>query len=162
MGDTLVCFFSILLLIVGLIGTFLPILPGLILSFLGLLLYKFGTNADLAIEYVWIFGVLTLLSGVFSYLIPSQTNKRYGGTQWGSLGAFLGTILGILFIPIPFGFLIGMFFGVFVGELLHDFQDKEKAINSVKGALVGFLYGTGFNFLIGLAMLFVVIWDMIF
>ena len=50
-----------------------------------------------------------------------------------------------------------MFAGVFIGELLHDSTDKKKAWNSTKGALVGFLYGTGFNLVVGLAMFLVVI-----
>lgn len=65
----------------------------------------------------------------------------------------------MFFIPVPFGFLIGMFLGVFVGELLHDASDKKKAWNSTKGALIGFLYGTGFNFIVGVAMLVTVLLD---
>jgi uncharacterized protein YqgC (DUF456 family) len=54
-----------------------------------------------------------------------------------------------------------MFLGVFVGELLHDASDKKKAFNSVKGAFVGFIFGTGFNFMVGLAMFLVVLIDII-
>ena len=52
-----------------------------------------------------------------------------------------------------------MFLGVFVGELLHDAQDKKKAFNAMKGALIGFIYGTGFNFVVGVAMFLVVLLD---
>jgi len=50
-----------------------------------------------------------------------------------------------------------MLLGVFIGELLHDFNDKKKAFNSVKGAFFGFLLGTGFSFVVGLAMFLVVL-----
>ena len=109
--------------------------------------------------YIWIFVFLTLLSIILNYVIPARTNRKYGGTRWGSAGSVIGTILGMFFIPVPFGFLIGMFLGVFVGELLHDAKDKKKAWNSTKGALIGFLYGTGFNFMVGLAMFLVVLID---
>lgn len=159
MNDTLIPLVSILLLLVGILGTFLPVLPGLLLSLCGLLIYKFGTETSLSMAYIWIFVVLTLISIVLNYVIPARTNRKYGGTRWGSLGSVVGTILGMFFIPLPFGFLIGMFLGVFVGELLHDASDKKKAWNSTKGAFIGFLYGTGFNFMVGLAMFLVVLID---
>jgi uncharacterized protein YqgC (DUF456 family) len=160
MDTTLIQIVCIILLVVGMIGTFLPVLPGLLLSLAGVLIYKFGTDAPLSMVYVWIFVFLTALSVVLNYVIPARTNRKYGGTRWGSVGSVVGTIIGLLFIPIPFGFLIGMFLGVFIGELLHDASDKKKAWNSTKGAFIGFLYGTGFNFIVGLAMFLVVLIDM--
>ncbi len=151
---------SIILLVLGIIGTFLPVLPGLLLSLGGLLIYKFGTDAPISMIYIWIFVFLTILSMILNYVIPARTNRKYGGTRWGSLGSVIGTIAGMLFIPVPFGFLIGMFLGVFIGELLHDATDKKKAWNSTKGAMIGFLYGTGFNFIVGVAMLLVVLIDL--
>lgn len=159
MDDTLIQLVSIILLILGILGTFIPVLPGLLLSICGLLIYKFGTEAPLSMIYVWIFVFLTAVSVVLNYVIPARTNRKYGGTRWGSVGSFIGTIVGMFFIPLPFGFLIGMFLGVFVGELLHDASDKRKAWNSTKGAFIGFLYGTGFNFIVGLAMFLVVLID---
>ncbi len=156
MDNTLIVLLSLILLFVGMLGTFLPVLPGLILSFCGLLLYKFGTVNDLHIAYVWIFGILTIASAILNYVIPAKTNQKYGGTRWGSIGSVIGTILGMIFIPIPLGFLIGMFVGVFVGELLHDKDNTKKAWNSTKGAFIGFLLGTGFNLMVGLAMFLVV------
>jgi uncharacterized protein YqgC (DUF456 family) len=159
MDAALITLVSIILLVLGIIGTFLPVLPGLFLSLCGLLIYKFGTDAPISMIYIWIFVVLTALSAVLNYVIPARTNRKYGGTRWGSVGSIVGTLVGMFFIPIPFGFLIGMFLGVFIGELLHDSTDKKKAFNSTKGALIGFIYGTGFNFIVGVAMLLVVLID---
>ena len=160
MDYTLIYLVSVVLLILGILGTFLPVLPGLLLSLCGLLIYKFGTDTQLSIIYIWLFVFLTALSVVLNYVIPARTNRKYGGTRWGSFGSIIGTLVGMFFIPIPFGFLIGMFAGVFIGELLHDANDKKKAWNSTKGAFVGFLYGTGFNFIVGLAMFLVVLIDL--
>ncbi|MBB4805987.1 uncharacterized protein YqgC (DUF456 family) [Chryseobacterium defluvii] len=151
---------SLILLVLGILGTFLPVLPGLILSLCGLLLYKYGTDADLPMIYIWAFGILTAISAVLNYVIPAKTNRKYGGTRWGSIGSVIGTIVG-MFIPIPLGFLIGMFAGVFIGELLHDSKDMDKALKSTKGAFIGFIYGTGFSFVIGVAMFLVVVLDML-
>ncbi|MDH6250455.1 uncharacterized protein YqgC (DUF456 family) [Chryseobacterium sp. H1D6B] len=160
MDTTLINILCLILLFLGILGTFLPVLPGLLLSLCGLLIYKFGTDADLSMVYIWIFGFLTVLSAVLNYVIPAKTNKKYGGTRWGSIGSVIGTILGMIFIPIPLGFLIGMFLGVFVGELLHDSKDTKKAFNSTKGALIGFIYGTGFSLVVGVAMFLVVVLNM--
>ena len=159
METSLIQLLCIILLIVGILGTVLPVLPGLLLSLCGLLIYKFGTDAPLSMVYIWIFVFLTAVSVVLNYVIPAKTTRKYGGTRWGSIGSIIGTIAGMFLIPVPFGFLIGMFLGVFVGELLHDANDKKKAWNSTKGALIGFLYGTGFNLIVGLAMFLVVLID---
>ncbi|MBV8325739.1 DUF456 domain-containing protein [Chryseobacterium sp.] len=160
MDNTIINILCLILLVVGILGTFLPVLPGLLLSICGLLIYKFGTDANLPMVYVWIFGILTVASVVLSYVIPARTNRKYGGTRWGSIGSVIGTILGMLFIPLPLGFLIGMFAGVFMGELLHDSKDINKALQSTKGAFLGFIYGTGFSFVVGVAMFLVVFLNM--
>ena len=147
---------ALVLLLAGFLGTFLPILPGLLLCICGLLIFKFGTENEMPMIYVWIFVLLTLISTILNYVIPAKTNKKYGGTRYGSIGSFIGTLVGLFLIPIPLGFLIGMLLGVFLGELIHDFSDTKKAFNSMKGALIGFVYGTGFNMMVGLAMFLVV------
>ena len=156
MDSTLINIVSLALLFIGMLGTFLPVLPGLLLSICGLLIFKFGTENEMPMMYVWVFALLTILSTVLNYVIPAKTNKKYGGTRYGSIGSFIGTILGLFFIPIPLGFLIGMLLGVLVGELVHDISDRKKAFNSMKGAFIGFIYGTGFSFMVGLAMFLVV------
>lgn len=160
MDSTIINFVCILLLFLGILGTILPALPGLVLSLAGLLIYKYGTDADLSMIYIWVFVLLTLASIVLNYVIPAKTNQKYGGTRWGSIGSITGTIVGF-FLPIPLGFLVGMFAGVFIGELLHDSKDTKKALRSTKGAFIGFIYGTGFSLVVGIAMLMVVVLDMI-
>lgn len=162
MDQSLVIISSLILLVVGILGTFLPVLPGLLVAFAGLVLYKYGTVNEMPTLYVWIFGFLTLLSIFLSYFIPSKINRKFGGTLWGSIGAFLGSIVGLFWIPIPFGFLLGMLLGVLIGELLHDAKDTKKAWNSMKGALLGFLYGTSFSFIVGVSMFLVVLYYVIF
>lgn len=161
MEQNLMALISIIIIGIGVLGTFLPVLPGLAVSFLGLVLYKIAGNPEFSVVYVIIFAILTLISVILNYVIPMKTTQKYGGSRYGSIGGFLGTLAGMFFIPIPFGFLIGMFLGVFLGELLHDRNDKKKAFNATKGALIGFIYGTGFNLLVGMAMFLVVIIDII-
>lgn len=162
MNEEILLILSFVLLIIGILGTFLPVLPGLIFSFGGLLLYKLGTTNDLPMMYIWIFGALTFISGILEYVIPAKFTKKHGGTRWGSIGSILGTIIGFFYIPMVFGFLIGMLLGAFVGELLHDSNDKKKAFNATKGAFIGFIMGTGFNLIVGLAMFLIVLYYQVF
>ena len=157
MEQPLFILLSIILIVIGIAGTILPVLPGLLLSFAGVLLYKFFGNPEFSIIYVIIFGILTLASLILNYTIPIKTTAKYGGSRYGKIGGFLGTIIGLFFPPI--GFIIGMLLGVFLGELIHDKTDKKKAFNATKGAFFGFIYGTGFNLLVGLAMFLVVLID---
>ena len=78
--------------------------------------------------YIVIFGILTLISLVLNYIIPIKTSEKYGGSNYGKYGGFIGTIVGLFFPPL--GFLIGMLLGVFLGELLHDRNDKQKALEA--------------------------------
>lgn len=160
MDVVLIEILCLVLLFLGILGTVLPVLPGLLLSICGLLIYKFGTDADLPMIYIWAFVILTAVSVVLNYIIPAKTNQKYGGTRWGSIGSIVGTIVG-MFLPIPLGFLVGMFAGVFIGELLHDSKDMKKAWKSTKGAFIGFIYGTGFSLVVGVAMFLVVFLDML-
>lgn len=157
MEQPLFILLSIILIVIGIAGTILPVLPGLLLSFAGILLYKFFGNPEFSIIYVIIFGILTLASLILNYTIPIKITAKYGGSRYGKIGGFLGTIIGLFFPPI--GFIIGMLLGVFLGELIHDRTDKKKAFNATKGAFLGFIYGTGFNLLVGLAMFLVVLID---
>lgn len=117
MEEGLIVFVCIILLIVGILGTFLPVLPGLIVSYAGLLIYKFGTNSDMSMGYIWIFGILTLLSAILNYVIPAKTNKKYGGTRWealvhllalywvcfhtGNIRVLIGMLIGVLLVNYP-------------------------------------------------------------
>lgn len=150
---------SIILLVIGIMGTFLPVLPGLLFCFAGLLVYKFGANPDFSIWYLILFGILTIASIILNYLIPIKTTARYGGSNYGKIGGFVGTLIGLFFPPV--GFIIGMLLGVFLGELIHDKTDKKKALKATKGAFIGFILGTGFNLLVGLAMFLVIIMDIV-
>jgi uncharacterized protein YqgC (DUF456 family) len=132
---------------------------GLLLSICGLLIYKFGTDADLPMIYVWAFGILTVASVVLNYVIPAKTNQKYGGTLGKHRFDYRNHCRNIF--TYSFRFSGGMFAGVFIGELLHDSKDMNKALKSTKGAFIGFIYGTGFSLVVGVAMFLVVLLDML-
>lgn len=138
--------------IVGIFGSFLPVIPGPGLSWLGLLLL-YCTNA-VAMNY-WILGLtlaVTIVIGVLDYVIPAQGTKRFGGSSYGVWGTNIGLVVGI-FAPVPFGFLIGPFVGAFIGEMLYNSTDHKRALKAATGSFVGFLVSGFMKFVVCVAFL---------
>lgn len=150
--DILLLIIGFVCMLIGILGSFLPVLPGPGISWAGIsLLYL--TNAVPA-NY-WILGVtllITLIISVLDYTIPAQGTKRFGGSKYGIWGTNIGLVIGIL-ASIPFGFLIGPFLGAFIGELLYDSKNHGRAIKAATGSFVGFLASTFIQFLVCLLFL---------
>ncbi|MDO6676184.1 DUF456 domain-containing protein [Tenacibaculum sp. 1_MG-2023] len=145
----------------GIIGSFLPVLPGPITSWVGLLLLHLTE----AIPQNWTFLGITLAIAVIifflDYFIPAMGTKRFGGTKYGVYGTTIGLIIGLL-SPIPFGILIGAFVGALVGELIYDNKDTNRAIKASFGAFLGFLASATIKFSISIVFLvlfFVKFWE---
>lgn len=131
---------GLLLLIVGFLGSFLPVLPGPPLSWVGLLCLYFVKGIPTDYWFLGITFVVMLLISVLDYIIPAQGTKRFGGSKYGVWGTNIGLIVGI-FIP-PIGFILGPFIGALVGELIYDSNDINRALKAAIGSFIGFLAGT--------------------
>ena len=147
--DIVLLFLGVICMILGIIGAFLPILPGPLTGWLGLLLLSF-TNA---VPKDWTFLGITLfiaiLVWVLDYFIPAIGTKRFGGSKYGVYGTTIGLIVGLL-SPIPFGMLIGAFAGAFIGETVFDKKDTNKALKASFGSLLGFFVSATLKFGVGL------------
>ncbi|MGB1042528.1 MAG: DUF456 domain-containing protein [Tenacibaculum sp.] len=143
--DIFLSLVGFLFVCLGIIGSFLPILPGPLTGWFGLLLL----HLTKAVPQDWTFLGTTLAIAVFifiiDYFIPAIGTKRFGGSKYGIYGTTIGLIIG-LFSPIPFGILIGAFLGAFVGELLYDSKDTNRAIKASFGAFLGFLVSATIKF----------------
>ena len=146
--DILLLLLGSICMILGIIGAFLPILPGPLTGWLGLLLLSYTD----AVPKDWTFLGITLAVAIFvwviDYFIPAMGTKRFGGSKYGVYGTMIGLIIG-LFSPIPFGMLIGAFVGAFVGETVFDKKDSDKALKASFGSLLGFLVSASLKFGVG-------------
>lgn len=145
--------------IVGLLGTVLPVLPGTIVSYLGMLLIAFRPDSEISLTMLIIWGALSVAVIVMDYILPAFLSKRFGGTKAGSTGATIGTILGIFGGPI--GIILGPFFGAVIGELMAEKLSFNEAIKVGVGSMLSFLVGTFFKLVVGGLMLFYIIKDII-
>jgi uncharacterized protein len=145
--DLLLLIIGFTCMILGIFGSFLPVLPGPSISWFGLVLLYF-TNA-VPINY-WILGItflIMLVVSILDYTIPAQGTKRFGGSSYGIWGTNIGLIVGI-FAPIPFGFIIGPFLGAFIGELFYDSKNHQRALKAATGSFLGFLASSFMKFMV--------------
>lgn len=156
-----------ILTLLGIIGSFLPVLPGPIMGWFGLLLLYLTKAVPMSYTFLGITLSIAILIWILDYIIPAMGTKKYGGTKYGAIGTTIGLIIGLI-SPIPLGFIIGAFLGALIGELIHDVGDFNKAIKGAIGSFLGFLASTGLKFMVAFIFtgLFVyktiIYWDAIF
>lgn len=140
-------------MIVGILGSFLPVLPGPPISWIGLLLLYLTKAIP---NNWWILGVtlaVALVVFALDYIIPAMGTKKFGGTKAGMIGTTIGLLVAIFF-PIlgPLGIIIWPFIGALVGELLNK-ADKKTATKAAFGSFLGFLTGTFLKFMVSIVFL---------
>jgi uncharacterized protein YqgC (DUF456 family) len=151
--DIALLLIGFLLMIVGVLGSFLPVLPGPSISWIGLLLLYLTKAVP---DNWWVLGItLVIALAVFAldYIIPAMGTKKFGGTKAGMIGTTLGLLVA-LFFPIlgPFGIIIWPFVGALVGELLNK-ADNKTATKAAFGSFLGFLTGTFLKFMVTIVFL---------
>lgn len=145
--DGLLVFIGLICMLLGIIGSIVPVLPGPAASWVGILLL-YCTKA-LTFNY-WLLGLtlaMTIVLSILDYVIPAKGTKRFGGSKYGIWGTNIGLLVGII-APIPFGFLIGPFIGALIGELVFDPSNHNRAFKAATGSLLGFLASTFIQFLV--------------
>mgnify|MGYP000860180238 CR=1 FL=1 len=145
---------GILLLLLGIIGSVAPVLPGPPLSFLALLLLQLTTRPPFSTQTLVLWGAVATAITILDYMIPVWGTRRFGGTSWGTRGSIAGLILG-LFLGPP-GVILGPFAGAVIGELLGG-KDMSFALRSGFGAFLGFIAGTFMKLIFALTMCFLFI-----
>lgn len=140
-----------LFIVVGIIGSFLPILPGPPLSWVGLLLLFLTSAVPDDWWFLGIMAAVALLVFALDYIIPIMGTKKFGGTKAGMIGTTVGLIIGIL-APIPGGIIIGPFLGAFIGELSNK-ADSKTALKAAFGSFLGFITGAFMKFVVAMVFL---------
>lgn len=113
-------------LLIGLLGSVLPVLPGVPLSYLGLWLLHWTERASFSWQFLTVWAVVVVVIQVLDYFIPAWGTKKFGGTKWGVWGSTIGLLLGFLMGPL--GIVLGPFVGAVVGELLYFNQHPETLV----------------------------------
>lgn len=153
---------GILLLLAGLAGCIVPVLPGPPLSYLGLVSIWGARGWDAEVlgwEEMLILGVATAIVTLFDMYAPIWGARRYGASSAGIWCSVLGLLIGLFFFP-PLGMLIGAFLGALVGELLVGKKDRE-AWRAAWGTFVGTMAGIVLKLAVCVVITFYFVWELV-
>ncbi len=153
--DIFLAVLAFVCIVVGVVGSVVPVLPGPPISFLALLLVQWGGWADYSTEFLILWGAITALVTLLDYYLPIYFTKKFGGSKKATWGATIGLIIGLFLGPI--GIILGPFVGALVGEMIHDSSDSAKPWKVAFGAFLAFIFGTGLK----LTASFVMAWYVI-
>ena len=149
--DYILLFLGFFLVVGGIIGSFLPVIPGPPTGWLGLLLLNLTSKVITDWTFLGITLAVAILVVIADYIIPALGAKKFGGSKYGIWGSTIGLIIGLLFPPI--GMILGLFLGALVGELIHDHKNMQKAIKASMGSVIGFFFSTGIKLIVGIVFL---------
>lgn len=159
--DTFLIILGAICLLVGLIGSIVPVLPGAPLSYLGLLLLHWTDKVQFSWQFLTIWAVIVIVIQVLDAVIPIWGTKKFGGSKWGVWGSTIGLLIGLFMGPL--GIILGPFIGAVVGELLYFNRHPQanttqsattpanttpqqtnfnKALRAGFGSFIGLLTGT--------------------
>ena len=149
--DYFLLILGIALIVVGIVGCLVPVLPGPPLSYLGLLALNCSRFASLSSKLMVILALITIAVTIIDYVVPVWGTKKFGGSKYGTRGAMVGLIIG--FFLGPLGIIVGPFVGAFIGEMIFK-DDMSYALKAGFGSLLGFLTGVGLKLAVSLAITF--------
>jgi uncharacterized protein len=151
---------AIIIMFAGLLGTLLPILPGIPLIYAGYLIYGILTGwQSFGLGTMLFWAAVSIVSLMLDYYAGLLGTKRYGASIFGMWGSVVGAVVGFLLVSLP-GLVIGTFLGAYVGELWAGRASRD-ALRAGKGALVGLLGGTIVKFVIGVVMIGTFLWQVL-
>jgi uncharacterized protein YqgC (DUF456 family) len=153
--DITLAILGMILVLVGFVGSILPVIPGPPISWAGFLLLRWthyiSDHSGAYDNALWILLFFVVAVTILDYVVPVLGTKKYGGSKRGVWGATIGVVVGLFFGP-P-GIIIGPFLGAYIGEISTGKKDRE-ALRAAWGSFVGFLMGVGMKLMTCGAILF--------
>ena len=154
--SVILCIVAGVLLLVGFIGTFVPVLPGAPLAWAGLLAAYFSEYNEISLLCLIITAVIAVVVSIADNFLPVTMTKKFGGSKYATTGATIGLVIG--FFTGPWGIILGPFFGALAGEFINKKGSNEGVLKAAFGAFMGFLLGTGLKMItvLGFIWIFVI------
>ena len=105
-----------ILMLAGLVGSAVPVLPGTPLIVAGALVYAVATDfTPIGIGRLVVLGLLAVAAAVLAHVAAALGVRGAGGSRWAMVGALVGAILGLA--AAPAGLLLGPLLGAIAVEL---------------------------------------------
>ncbi len=149
--EIILCILAALLVITGIVGLALPIIPGALVIFAGFLVAAWAENFTyIGMGTLTVLGIMTLLMYGIDFAASALGAKKFGASGRAIIGASLGALVGIFF-GIP-GVLLGPFCGAVIGELTAQ-RDLLAAGQAGFGATIGLALGVAAKFAMAFSMI---------
>lgn len=158
--DILLILAALLLALVGIVGCIVPVIPGVVLSYAGLLCAYGCSGSALTAATLWFWAAVTAVVSVVDYLLPGYLTRLFGGSRASVIGATVGVFAGFFLFP-PAGIVVCPFLGAVLGELLHDSRDTTRALKAGIGSFLAFVAGTGIKLAASICMTILIVRDLI-
>ena len=158
--NTIVLVISFLIVLIGLIGTVLPIIPGTILILAGALLYALLDRFQvIGWPTLVVLGVLAAVATTADLWASSVGAKIGGASGWSVVIGLLAGLVGFVVFSLP-GAIIGAILGVLLTEIVRV-GDWRQALKAGSGWVVGWILSTVVQLGIGLIMVAIIIWQVV-
>jgi uncharacterized protein YqgC (DUF456 family) len=146
-------FITACLLFIGLVGCFLPIIPGPLIILIAVVFHWLMLGQESGVDWLTFVVLVALIiaSQIYDVVSGAAGSRWFGGTKWGAIGAVVGAIAGLFFLPL--GLILGPLIGAGGFELAFGNQDARKAAVSGFGSAVGALSAVLAKVLIGVLMI---------
>ena len=146
------------LLLLGVIGSVVPLLPGPVLIFAaGILHTILRPESAMSWQGILILSLWLVLAYVVDFLSGVMGARWFGASRWGIAGVMVGGIVGLFFAPL--GFIIGPLAGALAFEIFFAKKRIQPAVKSTWGTLLGTGVGLVLRLLISFAMVATVLID---
>lgn len=139
--NTFLIILAFILIIVGIIGSFVPILPGPPLAWAGFFVASFSSFVNISTTVLIVTAIITIALSIFDYIFPSLNVRRKGGSKQSERAAFIGGIIGIFFGP--WGIILFPFIGALLGEMLLNGSNLNQSLSIAIHSFIGFILSTG-------------------
>jgi uncharacterized protein YqgC (DUF456 family) len=145
--NSFVLILSLIIIAIGYLGIFLPVLPGLPLVLVGVFVYALSTGfSQISLGWFLLFAILTALGLLGDYVVGLFTVKKMGASKPGIYGAVIGSIVGLVLGSLP-GLIAGQFIGMVAGEIYYG-KKFPNSLKSGAGVFLGYILGTALKLLI--------------
>ena len=152
--DILFIILVILLLLIGVLGSFIPAIPGPLISYTALLLsnYFFPIKNE---NLVWLMALVVIFVTILDFWIQIYGVKKFGGGKKAINGSIIGLTIGLFFLP-AIGIIIGPLLGSLIGARMEG-SNINESIKISLGSLVGFFTGVLLKITLSVYIIYLVI-----
>lgn len=156
--NTIVLVITALVMLIGLLGTVLPVLPGTVLILLGALFYAVLDGfQSVGWPTLLVLALLTAVATTADIWVGGLGARAGGASGWSILAGLVGGFAGLVFFNLP-GAIIGAILGVLILEIVRV-RDWRKALKAGSGWAAGWLLSVLVQLGLGLVMIAIFVWQ---